>query len=391
MDRQIQWLRRYVVWRVLRRLTLDAVLTAVLVTGAVIAIGTSWPTAVLGGVVAAQCVGAGRLIAALLTGPVDAGYLVTWENAVEDLQPRQSAGRPETEITDSLQQTEFRFLTVLGWGEGAADDGYALYGLDSELLLICVGLDDEPMVVLSRLTDGRILLTTSETVPSLESMVVKRSESATVELLIASHAEAIAQLRLSGVNLTRVGPEVVAQYLRIEWEAWDQMGPFVGALIAIAPGRQPLSLGVRLPADQLWSRAISNRPSQAGPAIAAPQINASAVPAPVVAAPVVAAPVVTAPAIAAPPARPPERTAPGTSSPGTAAPTIPAPTPAAPAQAAPATAAPVRVPTIDRPPPVVGEREPEVRAPVPGRYPPGAPPSWTTKQRGSGKPIGSPT
>ena len=300
MDPHLRWLRRLVVARVLERLAAETILVAVVV-GAGVAGARATPIEI--GLAAAAAVVAwptGRLGLALATNPVGHRYLLGWTDPSAGLRVAQGQGPTAVAVARALDDAGFRFLArlrgsgglgptavdALGPPTDAGDDpppGLDLFQADGGRLL-AVHSDDGELTVLSRLDDGRLLVTSEGFVPPVRPLVVNRLGATrtgdrepdrgsldagadgggvhdAVGRALLAHVDRLLQLRRLGIEAVATGPPTVAGLARVEWQAWQELGPFLGPLVAIDGRRPGLRLQVRVPAETVLDRTAAADPS----------------------------------------------------------------------------------------------------------------------------------
>ena len=292
MDPHLRWLRRLVVARVLERLAIESITLGALI-GAAMVWADGSPIEV-GGAVAAAMVAwpTGRLGLALVTNPIGHRYLLRWTDPSAGFEAASGRGPATEEVARELDDAGFRFRIRLrgrpgsdqtGVGpmasEAGADDpsppGLDLFEADGGRLVVSHS-DDGEVTVLSRLDDGRLLVTSEGFVPPVRTLVVNRiveggsrparrggaRSDEVVGPALLSHVDRLLQLRRLGVETVPTGPSTVVALSRVEWQAWQELGPFLGPLIAVEPHGGLLRLQARVPADVVLARTSGRRPDR---------------------------------------------------------------------------------------------------------------------------------
>ena len=261
MDPHVQWLRRFVLGRVARRLSVEgAVVAATLATLAALA-GVDPLLGSVGAVVGAQVFGLLRLGGALALNPVDHRFLWGWPDRTDRLESMPSAGRADQPDDAVLARMGLSPLTRLGvGGDGRTTVALEVYASPSRLVIVAVDADAGVPVALSLLDDGAILVTADELVPPRVDVLVStapppgdRGDSPLVGL-VRHHVDRLDELRADGRVAVPAGPRLVADQLRAEWQAWQQLGPFIGPLLAVDRRFRPHLLRVAAPRRAIWQR-----------------------------------------------------------------------------------------------------------------------------------------
>ena len=282
MDRHIRWLRRYVLWRVSVRLALESATVAIAVVAVYLVgaigpggltlpglgtTGLGWPAAMVIAIAVVQLFAITRLALALATGSVNVRYLLAWDksaSAVTTLPNIGATARQDAERTHAMDAVGFHYLAALA-RPGKQQAAFEVYTIDSGLVMLCAS-HDEPTIALSQLSTGTLLLTTTEVVPPSTGLLVNlvTAEDAAskgagpLTFLVSEHRHAIGRLQAAGVEALVTTAAVVGEYLDREWDAWDQLGPFVGSLVRVEPGTRPFALEVVPPLGQLHDRIMSS-------------------------------------------------------------------------------------------------------------------------------------
>ncbi len=290
MDPHAQWLRRYVAARVATRLMIEAVVIAALVCAVTAVVGLQPALILPVGFAAAQIHVVVRIAAALATNPINLRYLMGWDSRSRFLQP-VSVGTAEqrSRIDGRFKDLDLDHLLTLGEPGGPGRPGESaepavgrreIYGSKSRLVIVAVDpgsgspsddgddrapaepeeqldedLSDSCLTAISRLADGRLVVTTSEVVPPHAGVIMNRCPEVGVPDLLLSHVEMLDRLRQHGLRTVRCGAEAAIDQLHCEWEAWDRLGPFLGPFLAVDRRPQPHLLLVRLP-DPLPERLM---------------------------------------------------------------------------------------------------------------------------------------
>lgn len=282
MDPHLRWLRRLVVARTAERLVIEAGIVGLAVAVGAGAAGWAPAMVALTVVVAVPSTVLARLGLALTTNPITLRYLLWWTDPSVRLQPSKRTGpaRPEDAVASELQSGSFAFLVRLerqdggpvegpnqtdGQADSGEDDGptgIEVYRAEGGRLIVTRSDDDE-VTVISRLADGRTLVTSAGFVPPTAALLVQRGGARPGQIptdTLIEHVERLLDLREAGVEAVVTGVDDVIDLVRAEWEAWQEIGPFIGPLIAIGWRRWPrLSLQVEVPDQLVRARAFGLR------------------------------------------------------------------------------------------------------------------------------------
>ncbi len=294
MDPHVRWLRRLVLSCVATQLVIEGVLVGLVVALLAMRASVDGPMVVVLAVVLGQGFAVARLVAGLLFNPVNHRFLMGWlskrDGAADQLAPApHGPGRePDTldtqtdietgldrGIGDILARLDFEPVVRLADrldpidagtdGDGShgedpdhpAGDHYDVYASPCRLIIALEG-PGQPLVVLSTLSDSRLLVTATETVPPNVGLVANLSEAEGPNELILDHLDRLDLLRDRSLVAVGSGPESVVDFLRLEWDSWNQLGPFIGPFLAIDARPQPHLLQVRIPGQALWDRTAGS-------------------------------------------------------------------------------------------------------------------------------------
>ncbi len=286
MDAHIRWLRRRVITGVGGRILLEFLLVATLAAGALAA--ADGGAAVTGDLaqmtVAALACGLVlvclRLAWALATNPINNRYLLAWTDPSLELQPAPvldaSAAAP----------SEAGLSFAIRMADPTTGQSIDVHRSDRGSTVLTSVDGDRGPTVISRLSDGRLLVTSAGLVPPFGSVVVNRCLDVDPAGLLRSHNARLDDLANRGLRAVRTDNHAVTEQLHLEWRSWDQIGPFLGPFVAVDHHRRPLAIQVRIDRDSLWSRTVGARATLA--AAAAPDTVAEPAPA---ASPIVETPI----------------------------------------------------------------------------------------------------
>lgn len=291
MDPHIRWLRRYVVSRVVERVAVEAGLIGVAVGLAADLDGSSPAEAGALAVIAAVTITVLRVLLAVGTNPINHRYLLRWTDPSSRLRIAPGPRPNDTRSDDArTHEVGLPFLLRLERADDRTDDqvdgpgderfdeeagpGIDVFKVEGTRLIVARS-DDGELSALTRLSDGRALVTSHGFVPPMENLIVQRIEGrrGTTEALVSTHVAGLRQLRHRGIDAVGTDPGAVVALLRTEWEAWQQLGPVIGPLVAMGPRRTiRLGLQVDVPAAMILDRTANARLGRMGdrPATAEP-------------------------------------------------------------------------------------------------------------------------
>lgn len=270
MDEALRWLRRYILVRATERAVAEATVIG-LVAGTVAGfLGASAFETVLLGLVAGPVGATLRVLGALATNPVSHRYLLEWSDPSGLLRVAQTDQQGSGEAGPGIDQRQpevwldgasgFRFMLRLDLPESAG--GVDLFRHISGQVMVIAGdrcgagdrtLGDRDLTLLSKLSDGRLVVTSTALFPPRAGLLVNQVDSGQMLRLVASHRERLIGLVAGGASVTPTWPESVTDLFRLEWEGWQDLGPFAGPLVAVQPsGSDWARLQVQVPPEALW-------------------------------------------------------------------------------------------------------------------------------------------
>jgi hypothetical protein len=280
MDPSLLWLRRHVLARAAERAAIETVIAAGLVAGALVGSGVTPIDAASVAIPAGPLLIAVRLVAALATNPVGHRFLSAWTDPTEHLEVVSRAAEDEPGVDRAgLDDLGFRFVLGLARSDeprgedGGIRDRLDLYrGGGGRVLLACGAAGES--TVLSRLSDGRLLVTSSELVPPRCELAVNHVAPGPVDHLVGAHGRRLVELGAAGVDTRATWPDSMVELLGLEWDAWSRLGPLVGPLLGLERRRWPSArFEVRIDPDLVWARSRrsvpdTNRPGRGLPGLA---------------------------------------------------------------------------------------------------------------------------
>jgi hypothetical protein len=216
------------------------------------------------GLLAGPVYSAARIGTALIGNPVQHRYLMEWSDLSSRLEPMPEAGREPQPSDRQLSGIGLSPLTRLGVKDGAATTvAFEVYRSPSKLVLVTVEAESGLAMALSRMTDDRVLVTCTDFVPPGVEVILNTAPPSgdgganALADLVMHHVTKLDELKELGLLAAPAGPELVAAQVRLEWRAWQFLGPFIGPLISVDGRFLPHLLRVRPPRQQLWDRGLT--------------------------------------------------------------------------------------------------------------------------------------
>ncbi len=267
MDPHIRWMRRHLASAVLRRLGWEAVAVGVAscVVGLLAGIGPllSVPWAL----VAVHLYLALRLSVAYRAGALDRHALEVY------IDRRLVFGADDISTDDDLSQLLIRRdLDPIAClrakpandpsGQGADDPVVDVFQSRNHVITVLrtrrstVGATDAIRVV-TKLADGRALLTTARAVPPITSLIVNHQPGASPTALLDTHTRAVKALASRSLRPITSGPELAVDLLQVEQEALAGLGPLLAPVLAPERRQSVLGVTVAVPPAHVRSLGLS--------------------------------------------------------------------------------------------------------------------------------------
>lgn len=261
MDPSLLWLRRHILVRAAERAAIETVIATGLVAGALIVVGVTPIDAAAVAIPAGPLLIALRLVAALATNPVGHRFLSAWTDPTDNLEVVSRAEDEPGADQAMIDELGFRFVMGLARSDerrsadGTTGDRIDLYrGGGGRVLLGRDGVGE--LTALSRLSDGRLLVTSSGLVPPRSGLVVNHVDRGPVDHLVEAHGRRLVELAGAQIDARPTWPDAMVELLGLEWDAWFQLGPVVGPLLAMERRRRPSArFEFRVDPDLIWARS----------------------------------------------------------------------------------------------------------------------------------------
>lgn len=267
MDPHLRWLRRLVMARAAERVVVEAGVTGLVAAIGAAAAGLTPAFVVLFGLVTIPIAATARLGLALTTNPITTRYLLWWTDPSVRLEPSGRTGptRPDDAVADELGTSSFTFLVRLDRQDQHPVDDDEPTGLDvyraEGARLVVTRSDDDEITILSRLDDGRLLVTSAGFIPPTATLLVQRAGGRPGQIptdALIEHVERLLELREAGIEAVETGADDVIALAKAEWEAWQEIGPYIGPLIAVGWRRWPrIGLQVDVPGELIQERVAT--------------------------------------------------------------------------------------------------------------------------------------
>lgn len=268
MDRHTRWLRRRIVAATTRRLVAEA--AAVCVVSVASLVVANVPLGLIGPWAATivQIWVAGRIAGALVANPLNHRFLDHYANREMEFDPRPY----EPVATEDLDEEDPDPVLLHRSNEATSLPSVGLHpvttlvssgndrlGLDvyQPINRLAVAIVSATTLLATRLDDGRILVTTSVLTAPQEQLVVNFWPGAAADDLAARHAGALRSLHRMGTKPIRCGPELAADVLVIEREAFAGLGPFLGSFLSLDAKPKPHLLQTAIDPRELIKLALS--------------------------------------------------------------------------------------------------------------------------------------
>jgi hypothetical protein len=270
MDPHVRWLRG----RIVRSLAQGAaaaypgafLLSLVCLRGAT---GASFLVAVPWAALSAQCLVAGAVVWAAFTNPLDVRYLRS-----RLARPRMLAVAPSTsQAAAALEPLAGHELTALATVWDTTDAPQPLFDLfqtPRASVTVARHRATDACSVLSRLDDGRILVTDTVRTAPHRRLVLNQAHAGDLGSLLASHLEGIGLLRQIGRTVEAADANLFVEFHAIEQVALQTLGPVLGPFYNPTLRPAPARFLARIGADELLGLALDPALSPVRPAVEEP-------------------------------------------------------------------------------------------------------------------------
>jgi hypothetical protein len=258
MDRHVRWLRDLTIRSVGERLLLEAGTVATMLAVILQVRGVSIALALLGSLLGAQLVVATRLTATVAVNSRRTAYLTRASQLDITTLELAPIGNQHAETGSILAHHDLWPLGQLQINATSDEPGVAVFQTTSRVALAIAGPAVEPMLI-SRLNDGRIVVTSSDFVMPNEMLVVNRHARSTTDALVRLHAQAIHWLSRRWLVPVASGPELAVDLLVLEKQSFADPGPVLGPLVELSERPSTLRLTVTPNASDVRQLALPDR------------------------------------------------------------------------------------------------------------------------------------
>ncbi len=255
VDPDIRWLRRQIVLYLMKRLTVELVVAFWLMWAALTWLGWSQTNVVPLAAIGAQVFAFIRLTLGLLNNPLSQQAVT----AHIDNPPKLA--RAPIELSqlgdDTAMLGTWGFHPILTAVQAAPERQplFDVFQSTDGLATIAIGRVGKTIMVLSRLADGRIVASTDLLIPPSPNLIVNLSTQTQLRDVLWSHHKLLIGLGRRGAHLRPAPPELLTEVLRLEHDAYCQLGPFLTPFFDLDPKFRPLRLSFRLDQFALLERS----------------------------------------------------------------------------------------------------------------------------------------
>jgi hypothetical protein len=256
MDRHVRWFRREVAIGVARRLSAETIVVGTGILGTLLVLGSGPLSAFAGAALSLPAFVFVRVAIALASNPITATYLMRWPHPASTVTSVESTSLG-TKTDTALNQFRFSLRGAFDeWG-GATTN---LYTMGSGQIIVTTSEEDDVMAVSVR-ADRRLVVTTTQLLPPHERLIVNHVGVVDVRELLTSHVALLKRVGgTEGSAVVAATMDQVIEVLAVEWDAWDQIGPFLGPLVAVGQRRYTTLLQVMVSPGEILERTAAAIP-----------------------------------------------------------------------------------------------------------------------------------
>lgn len=294
MDHNTQWLRREITRYLAKRVGTEFIVVALVVMAWMTWRGQPQHLSVAFSLAVSQLFVIVRVSIALATNPLSQGSV----NEVIDNPISLSGRSPDLEALGAVGVE----LGLLGFhpvvtvvrtkGPGAAHQtanhtanqadtaslDEALYDLlqsrDGQTAA-ALGRESGTITLMSRLVDGRIVVTSDLLIPPHHELIVNVISDMDLASMARSHQHLLNGLQRNGLHLRPTRPVILSDLLAIEHQAYRDLGPFVAPFLALDQTRRPLRLSLRLSSATVLGRTRRTQPTATSAHAQSPVVSAT--------------------------------------------------------------------------------------------------------------------
>lgn len=252
----IRWLRRLVLRAVSRRLLAEAALLIV-VAGLVATATIGFDPQVLGALLAGGVLwGALRALTAAMSNPLSRRYLRSYvrQSFVFEMAPLEPVERAPVTV---LGRFGFQRAGAIRDRAGNPSLSFELLTVPSRLVCAAVGHAPGSTVLLSRLNDGRLLVSTTLLVPPGRGLVVNVVPDADEGALAVAHQSALSRADAYGVRAVATPPAAFLDLVRLEREAYRALGLWCATFLDLSGRGANGRLLVPVPLADVLERSLA--------------------------------------------------------------------------------------------------------------------------------------
>lgn len=250
-----RWFTREIAVSVAHRLLLESAAAGFIVLVATLLTGTAPLISAITAIVSVAAFAVLRLVTSCFLNPLNSPYLIRWPHPSGEIRPvgQSNVGSETDRALTAIQFTARGAINE--WG-GAVTNVYTR--ASNQMIVLTSGDDD--LIVLSGLADNRLVATTKQLIPPHEQLVVNHRYESDVHALLQSHTDVLGTLASAGHQPVAMTLKHIIELLALEWDAWNQIGPFVGPFVSVGQ-RRPLGLlQVRVSAEEILERSMAKPP-----------------------------------------------------------------------------------------------------------------------------------
>ncbi len=239
-----------------RRLLAEAALLIV-VGGIVITASAGLSPSLLGALLAGGALWAAlRAFTAAMSNPLSRRYLRSYvrQSFVFEMAPLEPVERAPVAV---LGRFGFQRAGAIRDREGNPSLDFELLTVPSRLVCAAVGRAPGSTVLLSRLDDGRLLVTTTLLVPPGRGLVVNVVTDADEGALAVAHQSALSRADVYGIHAAATPPAAFLDLVRLEREAYRALGLWCATFLDLSGRGANGRLLVPIPVADVLDRSLA--------------------------------------------------------------------------------------------------------------------------------------
>jgi hypothetical protein len=256
MDPHVSWLRRRILGDLIQRV---ASAYGLAVAGCLVVLRLTTDFGVLAmvawAVVGAQVLAAGLVVWAAATNPLSYRYLRHMAANPYRLSLVAATSAPPELIEELSAHTLVPLATIWDISDGPQPVS-DLFQTPQASVMVARHRALGSLSLLSRLDDGRILVTDPVRTSPHRRLVVNVAPSGDLKALLEGHLHAIDRLKAADCLIEAVDAGLFVEASAIEQEAFDTLGPYLGPFYNLLPEAAPLRFLVSVSAGELMDLAL---------------------------------------------------------------------------------------------------------------------------------------